>query len=81
VVQAQPTQSQELPILLRAAAEQDQMVWVALAKREGGSVEMEMVVDRLHQVAEMQPQIQVQEVVAVAAIMGRCMAVRADQGL
>jgi hypothetical protein len=57
------------------------MVWVALAKREGGSVEMEMVVDRVHQAAEMQPQIQVQEVVAVAAITGRCMAARAVQGL
>jgi hypothetical protein len=81
VVQAQPTQSQELPILLRAAAEQDQMVWVALAKREGGSVEMEMVVDRVHQAAEMQPQIQVQGVAVAVAITGRCMAARAVQGL
>jgi hypothetical protein len=61
--------------------EQDQMVWAALAKREGGSVETEIKVDRQTRVEQTQLQIQVQEVVAVAAITGRCMAARAVQGL
>jgi hypothetical protein len=57
------------------------MVWVALAKREEASVETEIMLDRVHQVAPMQLQIQGQVVAAVVAITGRCMAVQADRAL
>jgi hypothetical protein len=61
--------------------ERDQTAWVASAKREAALVEMEMVVDRPHQMAETQPQIQVQEVVAAVAITDRYMAAPAALGL
>jgi TATA-box binding protein (TBP) (component of TFIID and TFIIIB) len=81
VAQAQPTRWQELPTLSQVVVEQAQTAKAVSAKREAASVEMEMVVDRVHRVAETQPQIQVQEVVAAAVIMDRCMAAQAALGL
>ena len=81
MAQAQPTRSQELHTLLQVVVEQAQTAKAVSAKREAALVEMEMVLDRPHQMAETQPQIQVQEVVVVAAITDRYMAAPVALGL
>jgi hypothetical protein len=66
---------------LRAVAEQDPTVLVASAKRVAVLVEMEIKMDRQTRAEQTQPQIQGQEVAAVVAITGRCMAAQVAQAL
>ena len=81
VVRGQPTLWRELPTLLREVVGRDPTVLVASAKRVAVLAEMEIKMDRVHQVEQMLQQIQGQGEAAAAAIMGLCMAAQAARVL